>query len=385
MLDALFSDGKYDIPIVFEKDDMKGGISSLLGSYIKDLKTVGASPGVVGRVQSFRKSCAAVLRNYLRGIHSRAYVNFTNAVSRLGIDNSPLLSAPLEDKWFFRGRINTSNEDDFSEREMFHIPPDKRGIVTSQRYSFPGLPCLYLGSSAYTCWMEMGRPQFDVFQVALLRLRDEKAKIIDLSRIPQQLHTFKDREWFSEDEYLLYWPLLAVCSIKARHEEDAFKPEYIFPQFFLEYIQKNSNKHVGIRYASIKCERQLRDDRRTFTNYVFPTSTGNMTDDTDAKLSSLFEFYCNRSGSELSILTPMLGREGVKTRDEDEESPQDVYATDIRKGMLYTSDGKEYPYSLSQFGLIELALRCRDYHFDEDGVRVGGLGGLGIADVINAL
>ena len=43
--------------------------------------------------------------------------------------------------------------------EMFHIKYELRGKVQTQRCSFPGLPCLYLGCSSYVCWLELNRPQ----------------------------------------------------------------------------------------------------------------------------------------------------------------------------------------------------------------------------------
>lgn len=369
MPDSIFSNQAYRIPISFDKDDMKVELSNLLTSYIKDLEANGARPDTVDKVKSFRRSCANTMRNYLKGIHSLAYKNFSNAVAHLGLDESPLLTSTIGDTALYRARINDDDEGDFDEHQMFHIPLNKRGIVTSQRYSSPGLPCLYLGTSVYTCWMEMGRPSFDSFQVAMFKPRDPSAKIIDLSRIPQRLDEFRKEPWFSEEEYLLYWPLLAACSIKVRNRKETFKPEYIFPQFFLEYIQRKRDGHVGVRYASIKCERQLKSNWRTYTNYVFPTFTGSMSEKTDSRLSSLFEIVGNRSGRELEILTSMLRAEGSKPRIKSAQAPQDVYASVIRKGSLYTTDGKEYPYSLSQYGLIELALLCGDYGFDEDGVR----------------
>ena len=72
---------------------------------------------------------------------------------------------------------------------MFHIGLNNRSLVDSQRYSFPGLPCLYLASSAYTCWMELGRPSFDSFQVAMFTPKDTAASVIDLSRFPSNWTT----------------------------------------------------------------------------------------------------------------------------------------------------------------------------------------------------
>ena len=369
IVDEMFSSGKYDLPITLRQRDMKTGLSTKLTEYIRDLEAAGAPAEVIARVRAFRRSCSVTLSNYFRGIHSLAYDNFKKALSHLSINDSPLLSTPLGDEPLFRGRVNTGHID-FGAKDMFHIPLDRRTVVTSQRYSFPGLPCLYLAASAYTCWAELGKPSFDTFQVAMFLPKVPDAKVVDLSRIPQQLENFRHEPWFSEEEYLLYWPLVAICALKNGQRPDAFKPEYIFPQFFLEHIQQNSNEHVGIRYASIKCERQLRGDWHTFTNYVFPTSSDNMHDKADARLASLFEMVRNRSGKELQILSSIQRMEWARTTEDGVTSEVEQILESLAPRKILTSDGLEYPYALSPFGMIELALRRSDFGVTDARVQV---------------
>ena len=78
-------------------------------------------------------------------------------------------------------------------------------------------------------------------------------EVFDLSNIPQRISAIQNENWFNLDEYLLYWPLLAVCSIKVIRENAPFKPEYIFPQFLLEYILKQDccTKIVGIKNGKV--------------------------------------------------------------------------------------------------------------------------------------
>lgn len=58
-------------------------------------------------------------------------------------------------------RVRKSEKPISTRREIFHIPFTHRHLVNAQRYSVAGLPCLYLGSSLYICWQEMGKPDFD--------------------------------------------------------------------------------------------------------------------------------------------------------------------------------------------------------------------------------
>ena len=66
---------------------------------------------------------------------------------------------------FFRARLNDVVVD-YSANEMLHIPFSCREIVKSERFSIPGLPCLYLANSTYACWIEMGRPADYRFNVS---------------------------------------------------------------------------------------------------------------------------------------------------------------------------------------------------------------------------
>lgn len=105
-----------------------------------------------------------------------------------------------------------------------------------------------------------------------------------------------------------------MCSIRVEREQDPFKPEYVFPQFFLEYIRQNGSEHVGVKYASLKCEKQFRGDWHSFTNYVFPTASSDTRGKRDGRLDSLFEVTSNRSGRELQLLTSVIQSELRRTR-----------------------------------------------------------------------
>ena len=67
------------------------------------------------------------------------------------IDNSEeynrMNTAPLS---FFRGRKERVEKC----QEMLHIPLNQRDKVTTQRFSVPGTPCLYLGTSSYNIWRD---------------------------------------------------------------------------------------------------------------------------------------------------------------------------------------------------------------------------------------
>ena len=80
---------------------------------------------------------------------------------------------------FYRARIgDISNEN--KEDALKHTPFDKISKIGSYRFSIPGQPCLYLGSTSYDCWIEMGEPDDREFNAGCILLNKDY-KIINLS------------------------------------------------------------------------------------------------------------------------------------------------------------------------------------------------------------
>lgn len=378
-IDIIFANSRYRIPVIFNSNDIKTEVDNLLSDYIAALKKYSVDNSIIERIENFKKMCLSTFSNYFKGLHSTAFKCFSDAIEALELEDSPLLVTHLEKEILYRGRINQVTED-FTQDEMYHIPLTKRGIISTQRYSFPGLPCIYAGASAYACWVEMNRPLFEQFQLAVLSYNDaaRQKKVIDLSRVPQQLFHLRYESWFKEEDYYLYWPLLALCSIKVRNEGDVFKPEYIFPQFYLEYIlQERTNDYIGIKYASIKvasiCNEQLTDDWHTYINYVFPSRSDSTTTEKCEFLGSLFSIGTNRSGKELQVLTNLLKVKDGMVRFIGKDEEYYAFRDRLSRRNIYTSDGKTLPYSASIFGFTEIALNCANFDIDTEEIRMQGL------------
>src|SRR5262249_34580255 len=69
---------------------------------------------------------------------------------------------------FYRVRIAGGKQ--LQLGDLFHIPFEQRHKVARQRYSHPGVPCLYLGQSLYCCWKEMAEPDLNRIVVSRFRL-----------------------------------------------------------------------------------------------------------------------------------------------------------------------------------------------------------------------
>ena len=68
-----------------------------------------------------------------------------------------------------------------------------------------------------------------------------------------------------------------MCSVKVNNHNSNFKPEYIFPQFLMEYISSGEIQYenvTGIKYPSVKVMSHNFDENawKLYTNYVFSTT-----------------------------------------------------------------------------------------------------------------
>ena len=188
---------------------------------------------------------------------------------------------------YYRARKGDGSKS-LERKDMFHIPFEKKEYVTTQRFSVPGLPCLYLSNSVYVCWEELGRPDINKMQVSRLKLENYRLKYLDLSLSPSYLkrmltistseHCLEGKKTseqaLNEKDYLtliyiMRWPLIAACSIKVKKPDGAFKPEYIFPQFLLQWVRQNKNID-GIKYFSVRTNINSEHDLSKFANYAFP-------------------------------------------------------------------------------------------------------------------
>jgi len=172
----------------------------------------------------------------------------------------------------YRIRVSTSDYGTLKREDIFHVPYEKRRLVNNQRYSISGLPCLYFGSSVWTCWEELGRPPIDTVWLSRFQFAED-AKILDFqfpphhfwrifrslldARIhyPQPYPGMTDlQNQFSPEfvvKYLACWPLLAACAVRRENRLGTFVPEYIVPQLVLQWVSQRKEVD-GIRYFSVR-------------------------------------------------------------------------------------------------------------------------------------
>lgn len=231
------------------------------------------------------------IAEYNYGKHYSAYSLFKIAMSYLNFET---LIKPLSAESFYRLRSKKT----LSIEEMFHIPLEQRYKVGTQRYSFPGLPCLYMGSSVDVCLEELHDKVSNECSIAAYKLNDKASpKIFDLSY-------FFDTDFDCMDEvekqnFIELLPLIALCSIRCeypKNENVRFRMEYIVPQMLLEYLMDTQhfgeNNVIGIKYRSVYHMHDIWEygiDHSKWNNYVFP-AISNQPSGLSKELQETFHF-----------------------------------------------------------------------------------------------
>ena len=283
-----------------------------------------------------------IVTSVYQGLHSRAYTQLSNLLKG---NKQPALGGSIlmcklsaKEKPLYRMR-RMENRRDVNYKDLFHIPLNRRGIVNTNRYSAPGYPCLYLGTSIYACWEELGRPPMSQSMVARLR-NDVDLYLLDL-RVPSQ-------QQFSEHiiDYIRAFPLIIACSVKVKDIEATFKPEYVIPQLLMEYVidinvnNKMENPIGGIYYTSVFRNDDFGYGIEKLENIAIPVQS---------PLSS--KKYCRKLCDMFMLSKP--------TCDEMEQIKSGGYATteyDAKQERIVMHQGMVEGYEYSSFGYLEKRL-----------------------------
>ena len=154
---------------------------------------------------------------------------------------------------FFKARIDGSG---FTRKHMLHIPFDKREIISTQRFSIPGVPCVYLGTTSYVCWLELGNPADHNFNVSLYSIPGD-LKILNLAISEGLINgiTSGYKQNNTINTIIEIWPLICAISYSISEENRKFKSEYIVSQLLMQCL--NELKIDGVAYISKKARNDL--------------------------------------------------------------------------------------------------------------------------------
>lgn len=258
------------LPIKRDTDDFQAFVEGMLDSYLDKLGQLSEPAELVKdiharkpEIEAFCRSAKEVIRSTFAGHPNDAYQHYLAAVRPIStfIEGQAINIGSGDLRVLYRVRRQMTAS--LSREDLFHIPFEKRHLVSTQRYSIPGLPCLYLGGSLYTCWAEMGRPPFHELHATAFWLKvGNSVKVLNLTNRPARLLLYADPEGNIPNDaqirslvvnHIILWPFVAMCSIIVKHRDSPFKPEYIFPQTALQWVTKE-HEFDGICYFSTHVE-----------------------------------------------------------------------------------------------------------------------------------
>lgn len=275
----LFEKYRAKLPFAYtESDGFIPSINQILMEYYSDIKKLDEKLLVEKYeevIKLYIDGIMEILNLSYQGLHALAFNKFKELMCDYRL--SQFLQEKIEnEKILYRMRI-MENRTSVSFKDMFHIPLNKRGIIKTQRYSSPGYPCLYLGTTINACWEELHRPTLDNCMISALRL-ERTIKCIDLS-LPNKKEIEKET---AEDQikltrFFMNFPLILTCSVKVLNYSDTYKPEYIIPQLLMEYIidyNKDKNYYTqflfGIFYTSVHINNEFKYSDKEFINWAIP-------------------------------------------------------------------------------------------------------------------
>ncbi|WP_317852949.1 hypothetical protein [Bacillus wiedmannii] len=287
------------LPLTRENDDFIEYLEDCFSTYISGLE--GICSATLERVitnkdlELVKDLCNGIinsLKEYYKGFPSKAFKEFhrvlINNVSIPNHFNDIKTLQNFDNEFLYKMRGGTDYV--FTSEEMFHIPLELRGIVSTNRYSIPGLPCIYLGSSPLTCWEELNKPDLNTVQTSVFKSDDisyidlSTPPVVFIDKIIKKFHDygtimkkrlFADRLNESNEviSYLIIWPLMAACSVRVKNTTDTFKPEYIIPQLLLQFIRYDGF-FDGVSYFSTKVDNYSAATAELYKNFAFPVQDG---------------------------------------------------------------------------------------------------------------
>ena len=235
--------------------------------------------------EKIKEDVLLVIKLYLSGQSGESYKRFELLISKISDDWTDLKYTINSENAYIR--IRTTTESLNKRREMFHVPFDKRQLITKQRFSIEGYPCLYLAGCAYTAWLELNRPQFDTIWASSFR----PTKGIDLLDLSYTIDYLENNFNIYETNHLkslikLYFIVIST-SYRVKYPSAYFHEEYILSGLLLQWL--SLNKHFsGIRYLSTKLEYYDPDKLWCASNIVVPPNEYDFKEKFNEYLKKLF-------------------------------------------------------------------------------------------------
>lgn len=312
----IFSKDDYQLPIRWDGKDFYATLYKHLKDYREDIEKNCDNPNLCAEVKAVCRGICFAVDHSFKGYPEKAYKSFEAVMEVLR--KYPLLinKEDINKKPLYRV-VDAGSAAVPKRQRVFHVPFNMRSKMSTQRYSIPGFPSLYLGTSLELCLMEIGKdPQRDYVCVSRYELQtdrrmnfsrwaennqspvfdNDKFIIFDISIKPEEAIK---KLCNNEDivRYIKWYPLISACSyIRAvRGDRIFYSPEYIVPQLFLQWVRsEDEDAVVGIKYFS--CAPVYASSLGN--NYVFPTMG------VPNQVRNTIKNYCAKLSHRFKLTTP---------------------------------------------------------------------------------
>lgn len=259
---------------------------------------------------------------------------------------------------FFKGRVAV---EDIDKVGMLHIPFNKRGLITTQRFSMAGVPCLYLATTSLGCWLELNMPQLELFQIASYKIPND-LKILNMCISQHTINGSAGGGYVDEIEYkatctlIELFPLVCATSFQVLEMNRSFRSEYIISQLLMQVV--NELGIDGVAYLSKKME----------DSYAYPQAVNLAILMNSNKLppydETSFDMYWERS-NEIELTDTCRSSE---ISQESYEGPYKSYVNEIYKNHIVHNNvifaGNILPYTNTNFSKFdEFLVRKKHYNF----------------------
>ena len=287
-----FSNNKiFKFPNERDEEDFPTYISNLLDYYLKLIVKLEDS-----LVEELRPNFP-IIHELISNLKQTAYFYYTGQVSKshfwfkngmdlikqfLWLEKTDLVLIQTEKneqilkKYYYKSRLSYGKG--FSKNQMFIRPFEQRENIETYRYSIPGLPCLYLSNSIYGNWTELNCPDINSLQTSRFEISTEIKKLhfeMDFSFFWKS-RFLKNQKILDNDfliRYLTYFPIHLLCNIKVKNRDSIFKPEYMFPQLIMQWVNENDIGCVQYLSTQLNYNHLNNDLFFYFSNLAIPAKT----------------------------------------------------------------------------------------------------------------
>lgn len=256
-------------------------IGKRLNSIFRNLEQQDSSKdlSLLTRLRGFIKAINSSVSNYYDGFTYKAYDGFSTSLNNIiEFHNNVAVSYIEPNQSYYKIRVDESLKRVKNREDNFHIPFNLRHFCATQRYSIPGIPSIYLGSTSYLSYEELGRPNIATSYISRFETK-KLIRIIEIQTIYNFIDSYDGGELIDRFKnvlrYLILFPLYFTSTIRVVETASSFKTEYIIPQLLMQFIgasNKDDEAIRGVKFPSSKLNYITSDDHRHFS-YVFPIVT----------------------------------------------------------------------------------------------------------------